>query len=204
MKKSIWDKFSAFYNPYIALTNKKLYSALVLQLKRDVGGTENLAEIATGTGILAIALAGEVKYIEAADISRDMLKIAVKNADKAGALNIRFSVQDINRLSYPDNAFDAVIAGNVIHLLSRPEYAVEELKRIVKPKGKIILPTFLLGESALTRIYFKIAAAIGFPFTNLWSREDYISFLRQNGLETEKFCVINGFPRLGYALIINK
>ena len=47
------------------------------------------------------------------------------------------------QLPYPDERFDVVIAANVIHLLDEPEKALQELSRVCRPGGRIILPTYM-------------------------------------------------------------
>ena len=42
-----------------------------------------------------------------------------------------------------DNSFDKVVAGNVIHLLDNPSEALNELLRVCKPGGKLIIPTYI-------------------------------------------------------------
>ena len=50
---------------------------------------------------------------------------------------------NINKLEYSDEIFDKVVAGNVIHLLDKPENALSELMRVCKKGGMIIIPTYI-------------------------------------------------------------
>ena len=57
--------------------------------------------------------------------------------------NVFFKKADITNLKCKDERFDKVVAGNVIHLVPNPEKAMAELNRVVKPGGKIIIPTYI-------------------------------------------------------------
>lgn len=49
---------------------------------------------------------------------------------------------DLNRgMPYQDDSFDLVISTSVIGYLSRPEYFIEETRRVLKPGGRFIITT---------------------------------------------------------------
>jgi len=57
--------------------------------------------------------------------------------------NVTIEAANILQLPYPEDSFDKVIAGNVIHLLDDPLAALGELDRVCKPGGAIIVPTYI-------------------------------------------------------------
>ena len=77
-----------------------------------------IADLGTGSGAIAIALAMERKSwkIEATDFSAEALAIAKKNADKYGAKNIAFYLGDWCD-ALPKNAYDVIV--------SNPPYIAE-------------------------------------------------------------------------------
>ncbi|MFH8093095.1 MAG: methyltransferase domain-containing protein, partial [Candidatus Aenigmatarchaeota archaeon] len=50
---------------------------------------------------------------------------------------------DVNKqkLPFPSNFFDIVYSKNLFEHLTNPEFALREMKRVLKPKGKLILIT---------------------------------------------------------------
>ena len=52
-----------------------------------------------------------------------------------------FTVGDIYELPYLSNAFDMVNCQELFEHLQEPEKALEEIKRVLKPKGELILTT---------------------------------------------------------------
>ena len=71
----------------------------------------------------------------------------------------------------------------MLHLLDDPKSAVDELVRVVKPGGTIIVPNYFVDGKPADERFVKAAEAIGFPLKNDWSKDDFIAFLKQAGLE---------------------
>ncbi len=73
------------------------------------------------------------------DISASMIERAQK---KAATLNngnsFTFLVMDANRLDFPDNTFDVVMAAYVITTVQNPHQVCQEVLRVLKPGGRII------------------------------------------------------------------
>jgi SAM-dependent methyltransferase len=65
----------------------------------------------------------------------DPLERARKTAAQRGVKNVRFESGDIYDLQFPDASFDAVWTSSVIQWLDKPEKAVREVFRVLKPGG---------------------------------------------------------------------
>jgi len=72
------------------------------------------------------------------DIAEKMLPLAKKRADSLG-LAIRLMEGDVQTLSYPDNFFDTAVATFVFCSVPDPVVGLQELRRVVKPDGQILL-----------------------------------------------------------------
>ena len=118
--------------------------------------------------------------------------------------NIKFKRADITKLHFPDNTFDKVVAANVIHLLDRPEEALNELKRVCKPGGQIIIPTYINKKAAnKTGRYIKALNKLGVEFKNQFTFDEYKVFFAEKGIENAKFKLINGHVPCAVAIIKN-
>ena len=73
-----WNWFSGKYDKFIRITLDKTYKKLYRNLKTYVSKTDDLLEIATGTGLIAFEICNYVKSMKAMDIAPGMIKIAVK------------------------------------------------------------------------------------------------------------------------------
>ena len=95
-------------------------------------------------------------------------------------------MQDIFDLPYADGSFDVIIASNVLHIIPEPEKALAEIKRVMSKDGILIAPTFTHAKMG---IFGKIKAGamklFGFPLHSKWSPDDYLEFLKKNGLAAD-------------------
>lgn len=91
---------------------------------------------------MAIALAQKGLRVHAIDSVVAMIELARSTAQEVGvADNPSFDVGDISSLALGDASFDLVIAIGVIPWLERVEPAIEEMARVTKHGGYVILTT---------------------------------------------------------------
>ena len=93
----------------------------------DVGG---------GTGIIAQALAGHVRWIECIDTSTTMLEQCKKNTDLQ---NLTFKEMDVQNLEYSPRTFDFATARMVFHHVEYISQGLGEVFRVLKPGGSLVL-----------------------------------------------------------------
>ncbi len=199
-----WNWFSGKYDKFIRITLDKTYKKLYRNLKTDVSKTDDLLEIATGTGLIAFEICNYVKSMKAMDIAPGMIKIAVKKQAELKITNIEFETGDSYNLHYKDSSFDKVLASNVLHLLYEPEKALSEMHRVLKTDGKAILPTFCHGENAKSGIISGFLSLFGFSARNKWSRKSYEEFVESHGFKIIKSEVFKGKFDLVYLVAERK
>lgn len=103
-------------------------------------GIKKVLDVGCGTGNFSIKLAKMGYDVTGVDISDEMLKIAKKKAKKE-RLNIEFYNMDIYDLSFPSNYFDAVFSMAAFEFIQYPEKAINELFRVTKKGGDILVGT---------------------------------------------------------------
>ncbi|MBR3227568.1 MAG: class I SAM-dependent methyltransferase [Erysipelotrichaceae bacterium] len=84
------------------------------------------------------------------DYSEDMLEKAKARAGSAGLPNIEFIRGDVGALPFASESFDAVLTMNGIHAFPDKERAWKEIKRVLRPGGKLIGCYYIKGESKIT------------------------------------------------------
>jgi ubiquinone/menaquinone biosynthesis C-methylase UbiE len=100
-------------------------------------------EVGTGKGRFLVELARHVAAVTTMDIAAEEQQCARLNARYAGVEEkIRFVLQDAARLPWPDATFDAAVTMNAMHHIAHFEQVLEEMLRVVKPGGKIVLADF--------------------------------------------------------------
>jgi ubiquinone/menaquinone biosynthesis C-methylase UbiE len=76
--------------------------------------------------------------IEAVDFSPRMLHVAQTKCSGVGGYT--FSQADLNRpLPFPDASFDRILSINVLYALDDPDATLQELLRVLKPDGVMVL-----------------------------------------------------------------
>ena len=118
----------------------------------SVGPGSRVLDVATGTGDLAIELAGRVApsgEVIGSDFSEGMLKLA-----RAKAPAIRFEQANAMSLPYEDGSFDAVTVGFGVRNFSDLERGIRELGRVVKPGGKVVILEMTTPEKPPLSTFF--------------------------------------------------
>ncbi len=102
----------------------------------------SVLEVGCGAGFMAVALAQREFRVHAIDSSDAMIKQARCNAAEAGLTDqVSLDIGDVYALAFDDGFFDLVIAIGVIPWLERPDLAIQELSRVARPGGHVILTT---------------------------------------------------------------
>jgi ArsR family transcriptional regulator len=115
-------------------------------LARLVPSGLRVADIGTGTGILAIELSRLGLEVIAIDHSARMLEAARTKLAEAGDERIELRQGEASALPLGDAEVDAAFAHMVLHYLPSPGEAVAETARVVKPGGPVVVVDFVTHE----------------------------------------------------------
>lgn len=100
----------------------------------------NVMEVGCGAGLATVALAKRGLMVTAADAVEDMLGLTRQASVEAGVeSNVKTSLADVCRLSFPSQYFELVVAVGVLPWLGHPENALSEIFRVTRTNGYIIL-----------------------------------------------------------------
>ncbi len=136
----------------------------VLELtEAAVGGAGEVLEVAAGTGLFTERVAPRVRRVIATDYSAAMVDVLREHVQRRGLSNVVCSQADIYDLAYPEQSFDVVLAANVLHLIPDLERGLTALRRLLRPGGKLIAPTFCHDETLASRVLSRGIALTGFP-----------------------------------------
>ena len=193
--RGFWESWAKRYDRFMA-SDRKIYGKLAGRMKHTLNRTMTVLELACGTGLLSVQLAGSVKLLEATDFSAEMIKQA-KSKPRSSRLN--YSVQDATNLPYAAETFDAVIISNALHIMPHPEKALSEIRRVLKREGLLIAPTFTAAGSFFGRLKVRLMELSGFRVFHKWTPENYLSFLRDNGFVVTDSYIYGGTLKLTYA-----
>ena len=194
-----WDKVSGVYDLFENIYNKSVYQATGESVAKYIKNTDRVLECACGTGAISIFIAPVCKNLFVSDYSVGMLKQARKKLKKYD--NIDYRRVDITNIKAKDNSFDVVVAGNVIHLLPDPQRAMNELTRVCKDGGRLIIPTYINGDEGTNKLAVKFLEKLGANFQCQFDAESYEKFFEDMGYENVTYEVVRGRMSCDIAVI---
>lgn len=194
--RGFWDRVSWLYDRFIK-KDQNAYGEMICLIRTRVTQNMDVLELATGTGLIALAIADRVRSMEATDFSPNMIAEAKK---KTSPPNVHFSVQDACNLPYEDKRFDCVIISNALHIMPEPEHALQNIRRVLKDDGVLIAPTFTHAENGRSgRMKAALMELLGFHAYHKWTEHGYCAFLQQNGFSIRRKQVLKSDFPLTYA-----
>jgi ubiquinone/menaquinone biosynthesis C-methylase UbiE len=125
-----------------AATQERLRHLLTLT------GEERALDIGTGAGALAIALAPLVREVIGVDIVPEL----VEEGRKRAPANVELVEADATALPYGRGSFDLVCTARTLHHVPRPELALAEMNRLLRPGGTMLVADQLAPVDSLAAI----------------------------------------------------
>jgi SAM-dependent methyltransferase len=116
----------------------------------NVRSGQNVLDVGCGTGVVAITAARIGARVRGVDLTPELLERARENASVAN-VEIDFREGDAEALPFDDAQFDIVLSQFGHMFAPRPEIAIAEMLRVLKPGGTIAFATWprelLIGSS---------------------------------------------------------
>jgi SAM-dependent methyltransferase len=138
-----WKHFA----PLEALTTP---AAARLVKHANVRAAQDVLDIGCGTGVVAITAARIGARVRGLDLTPELLERARENA-RIASVEIDFREGDVEALPFADATFDVVLSQFGHMFAPRPEIAIAEMLRALKPGGTIAFatwpPELLIGDS---------------------------------------------------------
>jgi ubiquinone/menaquinone biosynthesis C-methylase UbiE len=142
-----WDAAAADYEPLWQAQLAPAQTALLAAADPRPG--EQVLDLACGTGLIGFAAAeavGPSGWVVGTDLSGRMIERARETALERGVSNASFARMDAERLDLPDAGFDVVTCALGLMYLPEPERALHEMRRVLRPGGRLALAIW--GERA--------------------------------------------------------
>ncbi|KAK9841417.1 hypothetical protein WJX74_005337 [Apatococcus lobatus] len=156
------------------------------QLLRQAHG--QVLEVGVGTGLnLPLYNWAHVQHLTALDLSPGMLSQAQQRA-RASSLqpNISFEQGDVTQLPFPEGSFDCLVDTFSLCVFERPQAALNEMARVLKSGGQLLLLEHTISSSPLLSWYqdFTADAVTRTSKGCVWNQR-VLGMVRQAGLSVE-------------------
>jgi ubiquinone/menaquinone biosynthesis C-methylase UbiE len=129
----IYDNFARGYDRMLAPFEKRFLSKWRRETASYLPETARILEIGAGTGA-NFRFYPTAGHAVASEISIEMLAFARRKTD-----SIELVQADAETLPFAASSFDAAFATLVFCSIPKPENAFAELRRVVRPAGRIVL-----------------------------------------------------------------
>ena len=201
-----FDKIAKYYDKwfqtkvgkYVDTTEKELIFSL-LKTKRGMA-----LDLGCGTGNYIFELKKRNFKIVGMDISKEMLKIALKKFPEVPLIRA-----DAYKIPFKSNVFDLVLSITVFEFIKKPEEVLKEIYRILKPGGEFIIGT-MNGRSLwfLFKRLKSIFVETAYRYARFYTPAELEILCRKTGFkEIETRGIIffpSFFPFLNFALKMDK
>ncbi len=159
MEKLIWQIYACVYDLILErfIPYRQMIDKVVTALDPGEDGVYLDAGCGTGNLIAEICRRSEGAMVTGIDFSSAMLKRAEKKL--AGyEKRVVLESSNLNRpLKYDHEVFDGLVCINVLYILNKPADLLNELNRVLKKNGKLILATPYQEPKLLPVIHEHIA-----------------------------------------------
>jgi SAM-dependent methyltransferase len=137
-----WERTAADYHRHFQNLTTLFIPALLEAA--DLGPQMRVLDIATGPGYVAAAAAERGAKVVGVDFSSSMVAQARQQFPA-----ITFQQGDAEALPFPDSSFDAVLISFGLLHFARPEQALAEARRVLRPGGRVAFSVWARPEEAV-------------------------------------------------------
>jgi demethylmenaquinone methyltransferase/2-methoxy-6-polyprenyl-1,4-benzoquinol methylase len=127
----------------------------------DPGPGQRILDVATGTGLVARALARRGAEVVGLDQSEQML--AGARARLSDGPEITFVQGEAERLPFEDASFDALTFTYLLRYVDDRAATMAELARVLKPGGRIGMVEFAVPQATWARALWRVQTRVALP-----------------------------------------
>jgi phosphatidylethanolamine/phosphatidyl-N-methylethanolamine N-methyltransferase len=176
--RAAYARQADFYDSWFGMVSRPARREAVNLVNCTRG--EQVLEVGVGTG-LALPFYNMEKRVTGIDLSGDMLKIARKRVAAGGLHNVEALLEiDAQATSFETGQFDIAVAMFVASVVPDPHALVAELRRVVRPGGKIVFVNHFAQDRGLIarveRALAPVSAKLGwhsdFHFRHIFTPAD--------------------------------
>lgn len=141
------ERFSNLDTGQLSTIDAKISLELITEAaKRIAPAAQNVLDIGCGAGNYTLMMLTKIPHLNCTlvDLSKPMLDKAFERVSLQTTGNVATLQGDIREIDLPENQFDIILAGAVLHHLrddSDWETTFEKLFSLLKPGGCLMIPT---------------------------------------------------------------
>ena len=154
----------------------------------DLKPGEKVLDLGSGSGMdsfVAMLHVSESGAVTGIDMTEEQVKKANTLAEDSGFKNVNFQQGYIENLPFEDASFDVVMSNGVINLSTEKEQVFQEVSRVLKPGGRLVLSD-IISEAQLPDSIKSDADLWASCIGGATYKDRYLSLIKKAGLEIEE------------------
>lgn len=152
-----------------------------------------ILEAGCGFGHWVFWMAKHNFQVTGVDIAEKTIETAKLYAKNKKISNCKFVVADIRKLPLEDNSFDMIFSFGVIEHFKNPKPLMLELKRVLKPGGKIFLSVpNIYSMHSLTRPMAKLLGRWNLGYESSYNQDQLKNLFTDNGFKVTQCGIMPG------------
>jgi ubiquinone/menaquinone biosynthesis C-methylase UbiE len=153
---------------------------------------DEVLDVACGPGAFVLAAAPRVRFARGVDLTSEMLRQARSFQSERGITNAAFDLGEAEKLPYAGASFDLVSCQFAFHHMPRPEAALAEMRRVMKPRGRILLVDSVgPADRATSELHNQIERLRDPSHTETLSLTQFLDMFAAQALGVEKQIVLD-------------
>jgi ubiquinone/menaquinone biosynthesis C-methylase UbiE len=141
---SVWNSVAVAYDAAFSARTPELLDEALRDL--SLREADEVLDLATGPGTLALAIAPRVKRIVAIDFAEQMITILKERLRARSIANVEPHVMDGQALTLPDASFDVAASMFGWFLFADRMRGLAELRRVLRPGGRLLVTSWMPSD----------------------------------------------------------
>jgi ubiquinone/menaquinone biosynthesis C-methylase UbiE len=170
----------------------------------DLAEGETVLDLGSGAGadvLISAKRVGSSGRVIGLDMTDEMLDLARRNAEEAGAENVEFLKGMIEEIPLPDSSVDVVISNCVLNLSSDKPRVFGEISRVLRPGGRFAVSDVISDDDMDEQTRADMAEWTG-CIAGALTKADFESELTAAGLEGIEFREMHRVHRSASSAIV--
>jgi ubiquinone/menaquinone biosynthesis C-methylase UbiE len=192
-------EFLLVNNPVRAYVQERYELPILMSMVRSKA-FDSVLEIGcgNGNGTKLIRKYFNPRHITAIDLDEKMIQIAQETVPDGSTT---FQVMDASKLDFPNESFDAIFDFSSIHHIPNWKYCIEELKRVLKVGGKLILEEFSIDTfSGLPGRLYRLL--LSHPYEHMFSTDEIVRHIEDVGFKIDDIKTLNPLKMMPHFFLL--
>ena len=189
--KQQFSKQSQTFDSYQNEDAKNTFTENVVKAMQ-LNGNEKILEVAAGTCGFGRKIAPFAMSVIELDATEEMLQKGKTANEKAGLRNVEYKVGLAESIPFEDGEFDIVCTRLAFHHFENPEEVLKEMRRVLKPSGKIAVIDMIADEDEARETANRFETIRDNSHSKTLSKNEFMSLLKHAGmtvLYTAEHCI---------------